>query len=137
MVAVPLIHGALTAESYEDEFARDPRLDALREKITVAEEPRFTRDYYDPDKRAIGNALRVFFKDGSSTDEVAVEYPLGHRRRRSEGLPLLERKFRDALASHYPPSQAGAIVNLCQEPAKLEATPVSEFMDLLACPQVG
>lgn len=131
MVAVPLIHGYLTAECYEDEFARDPRLDALREKMTVAEEPRFTRDYYDPDKRAIGNAVRVFFKDGTSTGEVAVEYPLGHRRRRQEGLPLLEQKFRDALATHYPPPQAEAIIQLCQEPAKLEATPVGEFMDLL------
>lgn len=131
MVAVPLVHGTLTAECYEDEFARDPRLDALRDKMTIAEEPRFTRDYYDPEKRAIGNSVRVFFKDGTSTGGVSIEYPLGHRRRRPEGLPLLERKFRDALASHYQASQAETILKLCQDPKKLENTAVGEFVDLL------
>ena len=130
MIAVPLIHGYLTAECYEDAFAADPRLDALREKITVTEEPQFTKDYYDPDKRAIGNAVRVFFKDGTSTEEAVVEYPLGHRRRRAEGVPLLERKFREALAAHYPAQQAEAIIALFQSPEQLAATPVSEFMDL-------
>jgi len=131
MVAVPLIHGRLTAECYEDEFARDPRIDALREKMTVVEEPRFTRDYYDPDKRSIGNAMQIRFRDGTATPEVEVEYPLGHRRRREEGLPLLERKFRDALATRYPQGRAEAIHGLCRDAGKLAATPVHEFMDLL------
>jgi 2-methylcitrate dehydratase len=131
MVAVPLIHGFLTAECYEDRFAQDLRIDALRAKMTVAEEPRFTSDYYDPQKRAIGNAVQVFFKDGTATPQVSVEFPIGHRRRRQEGLPLLVRKFQDALATCYPPAQAGAILELCQEPEKLESMPVNRFMDLL------
>jgi 2-methylcitrate dehydratase len=132
MVAVPLVHGHLTAECYEDGFADDPRLDALRAKMTVAEEPRFTRDYYDPEKRSIGNSVQVWFRDGGSTPQVVAEYPLGHRRRRQEGLPLLVRKFHDALATHYPPPRAAAIEALCQDAERLEATPVHEFMDLLA-----
>jgi len=131
MVAVPLIHGRLTAECYEDGFAADPRLDTLRAKMTVAEEPRFTRDYYDPDQRSIGNSVQVWFRDDSATPQVVIEYPLGHRRRRPEGLPLLVRKFRDALATRYPRSRAEAIDGLCQDAKKLEATPVHEFMDLL------
>ncbi len=133
MVAVPLIFGRLDAACYEDEFARDPRIDALRAKMTVAEEPQFTRDYYDPDRRAIGNAVQVFFRDGSSTEPVAVAYPLGHRRRRAEGIPLLLQKFRDALTAHFPPPQAQAIDTMCQEAEKLEAVPVPGFMDRLAC----
>jgi len=131
MVAVPLIHGYLTAECYEDLFAQDPRIDALRAKMTIAEEPRFTSDYYDPQKRAIGNSVQVFFKDGTSTPQVVVEYPLGHRCRRPEGLPLLVGKFQDALATCYPAAQAEAIFELCQEAKKLEAMPVNEFVDLL------
>lgn len=132
MVAVPLIHGMLTAECYEDDFAQDPRIDALRAKMTIAEEPRFTREYYESDKRAIGNAVQVFFTDGTATPQVAVEYPIGHRRRRQEGLPLLVRKFQDALAMRYPAAQAEAILELCQDPEKLQSTPVDQFMDLLA-----
>jgi 2-methylcitrate dehydratase len=131
MVAVPLIHGRLTAECYEDDFARDPRIDALRGKMTVAEEPRFSRDYYDPGKRSIGNGVRVWFRDGSATAPVEVEFPLGHRRRRPEALPLLLRKFQDALAGRYAPSRAAAIERLCQDAVRLAATPVHEFMDLL------
>jgi 2-methylcitrate dehydratase len=101
--------------------------------MTVAEEPQFTRDYYDPDRRAIGNAVQVFFRDGSSTERVTVSYPLGHRLRREEGLPLLLRKFRDALATRFPPPQAEAIYALCQESQTLEAMPVPEFMDRLVC----
>ena len=132
MVAVPLIHGYLTAECYEDRFAQDLRIDALRAKMTVAEEPRFTNDYYDPQKRAIGNAVQVFFRDGTSTPRVAVEFPIGHRHRRQAGLPLLIRKFQDALETCYLPSQAEAILELCLDAKKLEATPVNQFMDLLA-----
>ncbi|MGA2254777.1 MAG: bifunctional 2-methylcitrate dehydratase/aconitate hydratase [Thermoguttaceae bacterium] len=131
MVAVPLIHGYLTAECYEDGFAQDARIDALRAKMTITEEPRFTSDYYDPQKRAIGNAVQVFFNDGTSTPQVVVEFPLGHRCRRPAGLPFLVHKFQDALATCYPPAQAAAILELCQEPTKLEAMPVNQFMDLL------
>jgi 2-methylcitrate dehydratase len=133
MVAVPLIFGRLDAACYEDDFALDPRIDALRGKMTVAEEPQFTRDYYDPDRRAIGNAVQVFFRDGSSSERVSVSYPLGHRRRRAEGLPLLLRKFRDALATRFPPPQAQAVYALCQASQNLEAMPVPEFMDRLVC----
>jgi 2-methylcitrate dehydratase len=131
MVAVPLVHGRLDAGCYEDDFAADPRLDALRAKMTVAEERGFTRDYYDPEKRSIGNSVQVWFRDGSATPVVAVEYPLGHRRRRAEGLPLLARKFRDALTTHYPPPRAEAIDALCGDAGRLEATPAHEFVDLL------
>ncbi len=131
MVAVPLIYGHLAAECYEDRFAQDPRIDAMRARMTVAEEPGFTRDYYDPEKRSIGNSVQVFFKGGTSTPRVVVEYPLGHRCRRAEGLPLLVRKFQGALASCYPPAQSEAICELCQDAKKLEATPVNAFLDLL------
>jgi 2-methylcitrate dehydratase len=130
MVAVPLIHGRLDAASYEDDFARDPRLDALRAKMTVAEEPQFTRDYYDPGKRSIGSAVRVVFKDGTQTKRVAVEYPLGHRRRRAEALPRLLTKFRDALATRFSPERTEALCALCQAPAKLETMPVDQFIAL-------
>ena len=132
MVAVALVHGRLDAGCYEDSFAADPRLDALRVKMRVVENPAFTADYYDPDKRAIGNAVRVVFRDGSATARIAIDYPVGHRRRRAEGLPLLERKFRDALAQVFPAERAAAIEALCQDPGRLEATPVDAFCDLLA-----
>jgi 2-methylcitrate dehydratase len=132
MVAVPLIHGRLDASCYEDDFARDPRLDALRAKMTVFEEPRFTRDYYDPAKRSIANALRVTFKDGMQTERVLVEYPLGHRRRRTEALPQLLKKFRDALAARFNPERTEALCVLCRDPMKLAAMPVHQFMELFA-----
>ena len=129
MVAVPLLHGALTAEHYEDGFAADPRLDALRAKTKVTEEPRFSREYYDPEKRSIGNSVQVFFKDGTATEKVSIDYPIGHRRRRAEGIPLLVRKFKDALATRFPRRQADSILALCQDPGRLLATPVHEFVD--------
>lgn len=131
MVAVPLIHGYLTAECYEDEFASDSRIDALREKMRVSEEPRFTVEYYDPAKRAIGNSLQVWFKDGTATEKVSVDYPIGHFRRRHEGIPLLEKKFKDALATRFPEGRSGEIYQLCLDQRKLEATPVNEFMDMM------
>jgi 2-methylcitrate dehydratase len=134
MVAVPLIYGYLTADCYENVFAADPRIDDLRAKMTVMEEPEFTRDYYDPEKRAIGNSIQVFFKDGTSTKKVAISYPLGHPRRRPEGLPLLERKFQSALAARFAPDRAARIYKLFQEPPQLESTSVHEFMDLLVFP---
>src|SRR6266702_1960282 len=112
MIAVPLIFGRLTAADYEDEVARDPRIDALRAKMACVEDPQFTKDYHDPDKRSIANALTIEFADGSTFDEVVVEYPLGHRRRRAEGIPLLVEKFRTNLARRFPAKQQQAILDV-------------------------
>jgi 2-methylcitrate dehydratase len=130
MVAVPLIFGRLTAEDYGDEVAADPRIDALREKMVVSENPRFTRDYFDPDKRYIGNAVQVFFKDGSSTGKVSIDYPIGHRRRRAEGIPLLLGKFEAAMRGHLPSHQVAAILDATREAVRLDAMPVQAFMAL-------
>ncbi len=130
MTAVGLLFGRLTAADYEDEVARDPRIDALRAKMACVEEARYSRDYHDPDKRSIANAVQVFFKDGSSTERVEVEYPIGHRRRRQEGIPHLEAKFRTNLARRFPARQQQAILALALDQARLEATPVHEFVDL-------
>jgi len=131
MAAIGLIKGNLTAADYEDEVARDPRVDKLRDKMVCVEKKAWTKDYLDPQKRSIANAIQVFFKDGSKTSEVAVEYPVGHRRRRAEGVPLLEAKFRTNLARRFPEKQRAAIYALCQDQQKLEATPVHEFVDLM------
>ena len=130
MVAVPLIHGALTAEHYEDAVASDPRIDALRAKMKVTEDPRYSKEYHDPDKRSIANAVQVFFTDGTSTPKVEVEYPIGHRRRRAEGIPVLERKFLDALRTRFPKGQAQRVYDLCLDADRLAKTPVNEFTDL-------
>jgi 2-methylcitrate dehydratase len=130
MVAVPLIYGTLTADHYEDEAAADPRIDSLREKMEVIEEPRFSRDYLDPKKRSIANAVQVFFTDGSSTQRVEIEYPVGHRRRRTEGVPLLKEKFEANLATRLPEPQCRAVLDLFADPDSLAATPVHEFMAL-------
>ena len=130
MTAIGLIFGALTAEHYEDEVACDPRIDALREKMVVTEEPRYSRDYLDPEKRSIANALRMVFKDGAETEWVEVEYPVGHRRRREEGIPLLVDKFERAVRGHFPTGQAERIQKACREPASLDDLAVSEFVDL-------
>ena len=131
MIAVPLIHGYLTAECYENDFAADPRIDRLREKMRVHEEPRFTEEYYDLDKRAIGNSVRVFFKDGASTEKISVDYPIGHRRRRAEGIPLLEEKFLGALRTRFPEETVQTVYGLCLDQQKFESTPVNEFLDML------
>ncbi|WDD92742.1 bifunctional 2-methylcitrate dehydratase/aconitate hydratase [Burkholderia sp. FERM BP-3421] len=130
MIAVPLLVGRLTAADYEDEVARDPRIDALRAKITCVEDPQFTKDYHDPDKRSIANALTIELDDGTTLAEVTVEYPLGHRRRRAEGIPLLVGKFRANLARRFPPKQQQAILDVSLDQAKLEAMPVNEYVDL-------
>jgi 2-methylcitrate dehydratase len=131
MTAVPLIVGDLVAEHYEDDFhAAHPLIDELRDKMEVVEDERYSREYHDPDKRSIANALQVFFRDGSSTDKVEIEYPIGHRRRRNEGIPVLEAKFRRNLASRFPQGRSEAIFALCKDQAALEATPVNAFMDL-------
>jgi 2-methylcitrate dehydratase len=130
MVAVPLIHGRLTAADYEDDVATDPRIDALREKMECVEDKQFSKDYLDPDKRSIANGITIHFKDGGKTDEVVVEYPIGHRRRRAEGIPVLEAKFRTNLLRRLPPKQAAAVLALCRDQQRLEDTPVNEFVDL-------
>jgi len=130
MVAIGLIKGNLTAPDYEDGVARDPRIDALRAKMVCIENKRYSRDYLDPRKRSIANQLQIFFKDGTKTRKVAVEYPLGHRRRRNEGIPLLEEKFRRNLARRFPKEVREAILELCRDPKRLQATPVKEFVDL-------
>jgi 2-methylcitrate dehydratase len=130
MVAVPLLFGRLVAEDYEDRVAADARIDALRAKISCFEDPQFTRDYHDPEKRSIANALSVEMNDGSLLDEVVCEYPIGHRRRRREGIPLLEAKFRTNLARRFPPKQQRAIFSLCADAERLLNTPVNVFTDL-------
>lgn len=132
MTAVPLAFGNLIAENYEDGFHKaHPVIDQLREKMEIIEEPRYTREYMEADKRSIANALQIFFKDGSSTEKVEVEYPVGHRRRREEGIPLLEDKFRSNLATRFPAARVAKIFALCKDQKALEATPAHEFMDLL------
>lgn len=130
IVAVALIFGRLTATDYEDAIACDPRIDALREKMLCLEEPQFTRDYHDPDKRSIANGVTVEFEDGSRLEEVVVEYPLGHRLRRKEGIPLLEEKFKANLAGRFTEARQRAIIDICRDRARLEAMPVSRFVDM-------
>ncbi len=131
MAAIGLIKGNLTAADYEDDVAHDPRVDQLRDKMECVENKQWSKDYLDPQKRSIANAIQVFFKDGSKTFNVVVEYPVGHRRRRKEGVPMLEAKFRTNLARKFPEKQRAAIYELCQDQKKLEATPVNEFVDLM------
>ena len=131
MVAVPLLFGRLSAADYEDAVAHDPRVDALRARMEVRENPGFTRDYYDPEKRYIGNAVQVFFRDGAATPRVQVEVPIGHRRRRAEGMPLLIEKFKAAVAGQFPARQSQLIQALFGEPARLDATPVNELVATL------
>jgi 2-methylcitrate dehydratase len=130
MVAVPLLFGRLTAADYEDGVASDPRIDALRAKIVCSEEPAFTRDYHDPAKRSIANALLVELRDGTKLEEVSVEYPIGHRRRRADGIPLLLAKFRRNLARRFPEKQQRAILDASLDRDRLENMPVNEYVDL-------
>ncbi len=130
MTAIGLIYGELTAQHYEDSTAANPQIDALRAKMLVVEEPRYSRDYLDPDKRSIANAVQVTFTDGSATDQIEVEYPLGHRRRRSEGMPYLMRKFKSSIEDHFSFEQAHAILEVCNDRQRLEGMAVDSFMDL-------
>lgn len=132
MVAVPLIFGRLRAEDYEDEAAADLRIDALREKMHCVVNERFTREYLEPDKRAIGNAVQVFFKDGTHTDRVVVDYPVGHRRRREEGIPLLKEKFERNLRERVADEDADRIVEICSRQESFESASVDDMMSLLA-----
>jgi 2-methylcitrate dehydratase len=131
MVAVPMIFGHLTAADYEDAVAADPRIDALRDKMVCVEDAQFSRDYLDPNKRSIANAITVEFNDGTRTPEVVVEYPIGHRRRREEGIPLLLEKFRVNLARRFAAKQQQAILDVALDRKRLAAMAVNEFVDLL------
>lgn len=130
MVAIPLIFGRLSAEDYQDRVAQDPRIDRLRERMEVLENRDFTADYLDPAKRSIGNSVQVFFANGKQTDRVAIEYPVGHRRRRKEGIPLLLEKFERNVRGRIPPRNADSILELCANQGRLESTPVYRFMNL-------
>ena len=131
MVAVPLIFGRLTAADYEDAVAADARIDALRERMQVRENPTFTQEYYDPDKRYIGNAVQVFFRDGSHSARVQVDFPIGHRKRRAEGMPVLVGKFTASVDAHFAPKQAERIKALFAKAPELDALPVNELMAAL------
>src|SRR5450432_2910225 len=131
MVAVPILFGRLTAGDYEDAVARDPRIDKLRDKIVCVEDKQFTRDYHDPEKRSIANALTVEFKDGKKIPEIVVEYPIGHKRRRKDGMPILVEKFKTNVSRRFPEKQRAAILDLALDPKRLEATPVHDFVDMM------
>jgi len=130
MTAVGLIFGELTADHYEDAVARDPRIDVLRDKMVCLEDPQYSKDYLDPEKRSIANAVQIFFKDGSAPEKVAVEYPIGHRRRRAEGMPLLIKKFAANLASRLSPPQRQAIMDVCLDAERLRPMPIDKFIDM-------
>lgn len=131
MTAIGLLKGALVAEDYEDDVAADPQVDALREKMVVTEVPQYTKDYLDPSKRSIANAVQVHFVDGSCTEKIEVEYPVGHRRRRAEGTPLLFEKLRHNLGTHYEAERVHALCSLFEDQQKLEQLDVAEFMGLV------
>ncbi|MEQ4642019.1 bifunctional 2-methylcitrate dehydratase/aconitate hydratase [Providencia rettgeri] len=130
MVAIPLIFGRLTAADYEDNIAKDARIDALRAKMYCTEDAQFTRDYHDPEKRSISNGLTITLKDGQVLDEVVIEYPVGHKRRRKEGMPLLLNKFRINLARQFPEAQQIRILKASLDKPMLEKMPVNEYLDL-------
>jgi 2-methylcitrate dehydratase len=130
MVAIPLIFGRLTAKDYEDDVAKDPRIDLLRKKITCTEDLNFTKDYHDPQKRSIANAITITLKDGTVLDEVVVEYPVGHKRRRDEGIPLLMKKYQTNLARIFNAAQISKIEELTLSYDNLSSTRVDEVLDL-------
>tara|TARA_R110002050_G_scaffold9504_1_gene33285 strand:- start:440919 stop:442379 length:1461 start_codon:yes stop_codon:yes gene_type:complete len=130
MAAIGLLKGQLTAADYEDDVAADPRIDALRSKMHCVEKAAYTEDYLNPDKRSIANALQIIFVDGSSSEKIAVEYPIGHRRRRHEGIPELVKKFKINLARRFPAKQQQRILDVCMNEAELSAMPANEFIDL-------
>ena len=131
MIATPLIYGALTAEHYEDQIANDPQIDLLRNKMQVVEDTQFSKDYLDPEKRSIGNAIQIIFKDGTKTEEIAVEYPIGHKRRRAEGIPLLLSKFKSAVYDHYAEKQAADIIAVCLDQKKLTHLAADDWISQL------
>ena len=132
MTAIGLLKGNLVAEDYEDDVAADPRVDQLREMMEIEENQRFSQEYHEPDKRSIANAIQIFYKDGTTSDQITVEYPIGHRRRREEGIPILEDKFARNLAVRFPQGRVNEIFDMCVDLDRLIKTPVNEFMDKLA-----
>ena len=131
MVAVPLIFGRLTAADYEDDVASDPRIDALRDKMVVSENKQFTKEYFDPELRYIGNAVQVYFEDGSKTERIEVDFPIGHSERRAEGIPVLKQKFVDSVSPKLRDKQWQELDAVCADREKLAAMPVDDFMALL------
>jgi len=131
MVAIGLLKGDLVAEDYEDDVASDSRIDSLREKMLIEEDERYSKEYLESDKRSIANAIQVYFKDGTSTDKIEVEYPIGHRRRREQGIPLLVKKFERNLKTQFSDKRTELILNLCLDQTELESTNVTDFMDLM------
>ncbi len=135
MTAVGLIFGELTAEHYEDKIAQDPRIDLLRDKMICTENKQYTKDYLDPDKRSIANAVQIFFKDGSKSEKIEIEYPLGHKRRRKEGIPLLKEKFENNLDTLFDAEAKDRIINIFADSEKLSSMPVNKFVDLFILPK--
>jgi 2-methylcitrate dehydratase len=132
MVAIGLLKGNLVAEDYEDEVAKDPKIDELREKMIINEDKRYSKEYLEADKRSISNRIQIHFNDGSSTDEIEVEYPIGHKRRREEGIPILEKKFKDNLSITYTDKVSEQIFELCMNQVELENTSVIDFQSLFS-----
>ena len=131
MTAIGLLKGDLVAEDYEDDVASDPRVDALRDKMVIEEDERYSKEYLEADKRSIANAIVIHFKDGTSTERVEVEYPIGHRRRREQGIPLLVEKFERNLRTQFSEDRSKAILELCENQEVLESTSVTDFMELM------
>jgi 2-methylcitrate dehydratase len=131
MIAVPLIYGELTAEHYEDAIAQNPQVDKLRSKMHVTESAPFSTDYLDPEKRSIGNAIQIIFKDGTQTEEISIEYPIGHKRRRADGIPLLLAKFKKAVTEHYSKEQANDILTVCLDKDRMMQLPIDALMKML------
>lgn len=130
MVAIGLLFGDLEAKHYEDDVASDPRIDALRDKMQVSENPRFTQEYLDPEKRSIGNSIQIVFKDGSASEEVSIDYPIGHRLRRAEGIPKLIDKYNRAVVSHFSKEKAAPLLELAKNLTAIDSMPVDEFMNM-------
>ena len=132
MVAVGLLKGNLVAEDYEDDVAKDPRIDALREKMIVNEDKRYSKEYLEADKRSIANRIQIHFNDGTSTNEIEVEYPIGHKRRRKEGIPVLENKFKANLDITFDEDISSKIFDICMNQNQLEKTSVTDFQSLFS-----
>ena len=131
MIAVPLLTGDLVAENYENQYHKsDPRIDVLRGKMEIIEDSRYSTEYLDPSKRSIANAIQIFFQDGTKSEKIEVEYPIGHRRRREEGIPLLEKKFLKNLQTRFPAWRCEEILNLCLNQDRLEALAADQFLNL-------
>ncbi len=131
MIAIALIYGKVEARHYQDKIASNHMIDALRKKMIISENPKFSKDYLDPSKRSIANSITLFFDDGSKSEKIRVEYPVGHRNRRDEGIPLLINKFKDAIKSYYPSNQSDDILNSFLDMENLSNMSVNKMMDKL------